>query len=77
MLGFGSAHIPLNAISNLELQQSLNAFHSELVLPSASTLSNMCRSEHSPTVDAINKQLPLRNRARVALDGWTSMKNLR
>jgi hypothetical protein len=42
MLGCVSAHIPWNVISNLELRQSFNALLSDLVLPSTSTLSNIC-----------------------------------
>jgi len=72
MLGFVSAHIPWNAISNLELQASYNALRCELVLPSASTLSNICRREYTLTVDAIKKQLPSTNKVSLALDGWTS-----
>jgi len=58
MLDFVWAHIPLNAISNLELQWSFNALRSELVLLSASTLSNIRRREYTVTVDAIKNQLP-------------------
>ena len=76
MLGFVSAHIPWNAISNLELRRSYNALRSELVLLSASTLSNICRREYSLTVDAIKKQLPTRNKVSLALDGWTSTNKL-
>ena len=36
------------------------------------TLSNICRREYELTVDAIMKQLPLRNQVGLALDGWTS-----
>jgi len=76
MLRFVSAHIAWNAISNLELRRSYNALRNELVLPSASTLSNMCRREYSLTVDAIKKQLPTRNKVSLALDGWTSTNKL-
>jgi len=76
MLGLVLAHIPWNAISNLELRCSYNASRSELVLPSASTLSNICRREYSLTVDAIKKQLPTRNKVSLALDGWTSTNKL-
>jgi len=41
------------------------------VLPSASTLSNICQREYTLTVDAIKKQLPSRNKDSLALDGWT------
>jgi len=76
MLRFVSAHIPWNAISNLELRRSYNALRSALVLPSASTLSNICRREYTLTVDAIKKQLPSRNKVSLALDGWTSTNKL-
>jgi len=59
MLGFVYAHIPWNAISNLELRWSYNALHDKLVLPSGMTLSNICRRGYALTVDAIKKQLPL------------------
>jgi len=76
MLGFVSAHNPLNAISNLKLQCSYNALRSKLVLPSASTLRNICGREYTLTVDAIKKQLLSRNRVSLALDGWTLTNKL-
>jgi hypothetical protein len=76
MLGFVSAHIPWNAISNIELRLSYNALRSELVVPSASTLSNLGRREYSLTVDAIKKQLPSRNKVSLALNGWISTNKL-
>ena len=76
MIGFFSAHIPWNAISNLELRPSYNALRSELVLLSASTLSNISQREYTLTVDAIKKQLPSRNKVSLALDGWTLTNKL-
>jgi hypothetical protein len=76
MLGFVLAHSPWNAISNLELQWSSNALRSELVLPSASTLSNICRREYTLTVYAIKMQFPSTNKVSLALDGWTSTNKL-
>jgi len=76
MLGFVSAHNPWNAISNLELRRSYKALREDLVLPSATTLSNICLREYALTVDAIKKQLPLRNKVSLALDGWTSTNKL-
>ena len=76
MLWFVLAHIRMNAIQNLELQWSYNALWSELLLPSASTLSNICQREYTLTVDAIKKQLPSRNKVSLALDGWTSTNKL-
>jgi len=69
MLGFVSTHIPWNAISNLELRRSYKALHDDLVLPSATTLSNICHREYALMVDAIRKQLLSRNKVRLALDG--------
>jgi len=68
MLGFVSAHIPWNAISNLELRRSYKALRDDLVLPSATTLSIICRREYALTVDEIKKQLPIRNKVSLALD---------
>jgi hypothetical protein len=76
MLGFVSAHIPWNAISNLELRWSYTALRDDRVLLSATTLSNICRGEYALTVDAIKKQLPLPNKVSLALDGWTSTNKL-
>jgi len=76
MLGFVSAHIPWNAISNLELRRSYKALHNDRVLRSATTLSNMCQREYALTVDAIKKQLPSHNKVSLALDGWTSPNKL-
>jgi len=76
MSGFVSAHIPRNAISNLELQQSYKALLDDLLLLSATTRRNICRRESALTVDAIQKQLPSPNRVSLALDGWTSTNKL-
>jgi len=76
MLGFVSAHIPWNGISNLELRRSYKALRDDLVLPSGTTFINICRREYALTVDAIEKQLPLRNKVSSALDGWTSTNKL-
>jgi len=76
MLGFVSAHIQWNAISNLELRRSCKALRNDLVLLSAATLSNICRREYALTVDAIKKQLPSRNKVCLSLDGWTSTNKL-
>jgi len=72
MLGFVWSEMPWNTILNLELRQSYKALRTDLRLPSATTLSNICRMEYTPTVDAIQKQLLSRNIIILALDGWTS-----
>jgi hypothetical protein len=76
MLGLVSAHIPWNAISNLDLRLSYKALRDDLVLLSATTLSNICQREYALTVDDIKKQLPVRNKVSFALDGWTSTNKL-
>jgi len=76
MLGFVLAHIPWNAMSNLELRRSYKELRDDLLLPSATTLSNTCRREYVLTVDAIKKQLPSQNKVSLALDGWISTNKL-
>jgi hypothetical protein len=76
MLGFVSANIPWNAISNLELRRLYNALQGDLVVPSASNLSNICWREYTLTVDAIKKQLLSRNKVSSTLDRWTSTNKL-
>jgi len=76
MLGFVSARIPWNTISNLGLRLSYKALRDDLVLPSATTLSSICWREYALTVDAIKKQLPLRNNVSLALYGWSSTNQL-
>jgi len=76
MLEFVSPHIPWTAISNLELRWTYKALRDDLVLPSAMTLSNICQKEYALTVDAIKKQLPVRNKVSLALDAWTSTHKL-
>jgi hypothetical protein len=75
-LGFVSAHILWHAISNLELWLWQKVLRDDLVLPSTTTLSNICRREYALTVDAIKKQFPIRNKVSLALDGWTSTNKL-
>ena len=76
MLEFVSAHIPWNALPNLELRQSYKALRDALVLPSVITFSKICWRAYAQTVDAIKKQLPIRNKVSLALDGWTSTNKL-
>ena len=76
MLWFVSAHIAWNAISNLELQQSYEGLCDDLVLLSATVVSHICRREYELTVHAIKKQLLVRNKVSIALDGWTSTNKL-
>jgi len=59
-------------MSNLELPRSYKALCNNLVLPSATTLSIICRREYALTVDTIKRLVLLRNKVRLASDGWTS-----
>jgi hypothetical protein len=76
MLGCVLAHIPWNTISNLELRWSYKALCDELVVPSATTLSNISWREYALTVDAIMKLLAIRNKVSLTLDRWTSTYKL-
>jgi len=76
MLGFVSARISWYAITNLELQRSYKVLCGDLVVPSATTPSNSCRREYALTVDAIKKQLLLRNKVSFSLVWWTSTNKL-
>jgi hypothetical protein len=76
MLVFVLVYIPYNLRSNLELCWSHQALHDDQVLPSITALNNICWRQYALTVDAIEKQLPLRNKASWGLDGWTSTNKL-
>jgi len=76
MLGFILAHIPWNAISNLELRRSYKSLHDDLVLPSATNLSIICLREYALTMDAIKKQLPIWNKVNLPLDRLSSTYKL-
>jgi len=76
MLRFVSAHIPWNSKSNLELWRSYEVLRDDLVLPSATILSNIRRREYALTVGAIKYQLPSRNKVSLGVDGWTSTNKL-
>jgi len=71
MLGFVLAHIPWNAMSNLELRRWYKVLCDDLVLRSTTTLSNICCREYALRVDAIKKQLPSQNKVSLALDRLT------
>jgi len=52
------------------------ALRDELVLPSASTHSNIRRREYAQSMDAIKKRLQSQDQVSLALDGWTSTNKL-
>jgi hypothetical protein len=72
MLGFVLCQIPWNARFHLERPHLCNAIRSELVLLLASSLSNIFQMEYTLTVDAIKKQLPVRNKLSIAFGGLIS-----
>jgi len=76
MLRFVQCHIPGNTIRNLELLQSYKAIRRDLLLPSTTTLSNICCREHRLNVDAIQKQLLSWSKVSLALDRWTATNKL-
>jgi len=76
MLGFVSAHIPWNAIWNLDLRQWYKALRDNRVLQSDTTLRNICWREYALTLNAIKKQLPSQNEVSLAFDWSTSTNNL-
>jgi len=63
-------------MSNLELWQWYKALRNNLVLPSATTLSNICRRKYALTMDAIKKPAPSQNKVSLTLNGWTSRNTL-
>ena len=58
ILEFVLVYIPGNTISNGALRQLSKALSSDIVLPSATSFSNICWREYALTVDVIRKQLP-------------------
>jgi len=76
MLGFHSAHIPWNAISNPELPRSYKTLRDDLVLLSVTTLSKIRRRDYALTMDAIKKQVLTLNMVSLALAGWRSTNKL-
>jgi len=76
MLGYVSDDIPGNSISNQELRRSYKELREDLMLPSATTVSNIWGREYSLNVDEIKKQLPSQNKVSLALNWWTSTNKL-
>jgi hypothetical protein len=76
MFGFHSALIACYAVSNLELRRLYEALHYDLVLPSGTNLSIICRRDYALNMDAMLKQSPSRNEVGSPLDAWTSTDKL-
>jgi len=54
----------------------MSQFRDNLVLTSATTVSNICQRDYAVTVHAIKMQLLIRNNVSLAVDGWTSTNKL-
>jgi len=55
-------------MSNPKLPKSYKTLISDLVLPSATTISNICQKDYALTMDAIKKQLPSPNNVSLEFD---------
>jgi hypothetical protein len=54
-----------------------NALYHNLVLPVANTMRNIYqKKKYTLTIDAMNKQVPTKNKVCAALDGWISTNTL-
>jgi hypothetical protein len=76
MLGFVLAYNLSNDNVNLELPQTDKALRDDLVLSSATTLSNIYRRQYALTVEAIKTQLPSQHPGNLSLDWWTLTNKL-
>jgi len=74
MICFGS--YSMESYIKLERWQSNKALRDDLVVPSATTLSTICRRYYELTVDAINEQFASQNELSSASDRWTSTNKL-
>lgn len=76
LLGFLSALIPFNSITNTEFRRVLISLKPGVSLPSVSTLRRLLATEYETTVKAIRDGIPEGQKVALALDGWTSGNKL-
>ena len=76
LLGFLSALIPFNTITNPELRRILFSLKPDVNLPSVSTLHRLPATEYEKTTKAIRDNIPEGQKVGLALDGWTSGNKL-
>ena len=71
LLGFLSALIPFNTITNLELRRILISLKPDVNLPSVSTLRRLLATEYEKTSKEIQDNIPEGKKVGLPLDGWT------
>ena len=76
LLGFLSALIPFNTITNPELRRILFPLKADLNLPSVSILRRLLATDYEKTTKAIRDNIPEGQKVGLALDGWTSSNKL-
>ena len=76
LLGFLSALIPFNTITNPELRRILFSLKPDVNLPSVSTLRRLLATEYEKTTKSIRDNIPEGQKVGLALDGWTSANKL-
>ena len=76
LLGFLSALIPFNTLTNPELRRILFSLKPDVNIPSVSTLRRLLATEYEKTTQAIRDNIPEGQKVGLALDGWTSGNKL-
>ena len=76
LLGFLSALIPFNTLTNPELRRILFSLKPDVNIPSVSTLRQLLATEYEKTTKAIQDNIPEGQKVGLALDGWTSGNKL-
>ena len=76
LLGFLSALIPFNTITNPELRRILFSLKPDVNLPSVSTLRRLLATEYEKTTKSIRDNIPEGQKVGLALDSWTSGNKL-
>ena len=76
LLGFLSALIPFNTLTNPELRRILFSLKPDVNIPSVSTLRRLLSTEYEKTTQAIRDNIPEGQKVGQALDGWTSGNKL-
>ena len=76
LLGFLSALIPFNTITNPELRRILFSLKPDVNHPSVSTLRRLLATEYEKTTKSIRDNMPEGQKVGLALDGWTSGNKL-
>ena len=68
-----SAHIPFNAVHNLEYRRFLRSIsHGQFGIPSRSKLQRGLKKEYQKAIEQLTALFPKDTRVSIALDGWTA-----